>query len=272
MYEMKFDWDDLRLFISVAQHGGLAAAAAVTGKSAPTLGRRMLVLERHLGTDLFIRHARGYELTEQGEAFLAKALEVEQRLAPLLAPRQDAPVVKVSAGVWVTHLLCQNVGEIAKKGDVHLRFIAADDVLDIARREAVIGVRNKRPQGTGLAGRRIGHVRFAIYARDKSIPTWARVEGRTPSALWARGAIGDAPCIEVTHPRNALDLTVSGATRCVLPMFVGDATPGLLRVSDEIEELTHEQWLVSHHEERFTPEVRRTLDAIANVLKRATRV
>ncbi|MBL4811132.1 MAG: LysR family transcriptional regulator, partial [Rhodobacteraceae bacterium] len=39
MNEMKFDWDDLRLFLAVAREGGLAAAAASTGKSAPTLGR-----------------------------------------------------------------------------------------------------------------------------------------------------------------------------------------------------------------------------------------
>jgi DNA-binding transcriptional LysR family regulator len=46
MNETSFDWDDLRLFLAVAREGGLAAAAAITEKSAPTLGRRMLGLEQ----------------------------------------------------------------------------------------------------------------------------------------------------------------------------------------------------------------------------------
>ncbi len=49
MNEREFNWDDLRLFLAVARHEGLAPAAAEIGKSAPTLGRRMLALERQLG-------------------------------------------------------------------------------------------------------------------------------------------------------------------------------------------------------------------------------
>ncbi len=66
MNETNFDWDDLRLFLAVAREGGLAAASASTGKSPPTLGRRMLALERRLGLELFERLPRGYALTDQG--------------------------------------------------------------------------------------------------------------------------------------------------------------------------------------------------------------
>ena len=55
MNETKFDWDDLRLFLAVAREGGLAAAAEKSGKSAPTLGRRMLALEQRIGQELFKR-------------------------------------------------------------------------------------------------------------------------------------------------------------------------------------------------------------------------
>lgn len=53
MNEMNFDWSDLRIFLAVARHGSLAAAAKVTGLSAATLGRHITGLERVLGEELF---------------------------------------------------------------------------------------------------------------------------------------------------------------------------------------------------------------------------
>ncbi|WP_051337366.1 helix-turn-helix domain-containing protein [Leisingera daeponensis] len=103
MNETKLDWDDLRLFLAVAREGGLAAAAASTGKSPPTLGRRMLALERRLGHDLFRRLARGYELTKDGRALVGTAEALESRILSLTTKAASSvPTVKISAGTWVT--------------------------------------------------------------------------------------------------------------------------------------------------------------------------
>jgi len=271
MNETNFDWDDLRLFLAVAREGGLAAAAASTGKSAPTLGRRMLNLERRLGSDLFQRMARGYALTEDGQHLLAKAARLESLVLPITAidPEQAIPVVKVSAGSWVTHLLCANVSEIIGSDRIRLRFIASDDVADIGRREALIGIRNHRPEGSGLAGRRITRVRFAVYARNRKVNTWARVIATTPSAKWVREEARTADAIEVTSPRNALDLALAGTARVVLPTFIGSQFDTLKQVSPLIGDLEHEQWLVTHHEDRFVPQVRKVIDRIYLILKQA---
>lgn len=270
MDEMNLDWDDLRLFLAVARGGGLAAASAETGKSPPTLGRRMLTLEKKLGQELFLRLPRGYDLTGQGRALLDRLGEVEDRISPLaqLAGKPHRTPVKISAGTWMTRVLCRNIADISEDG-VTLRFIAADHVLNITRREAVIGIRNHRPEQTGLACRRVGSVSFATYATDESVTSWARVMSRTPSALWLAQTIGDDASIEVTNARNALDLALAGGSRVVLPTLIGDLHhPVLKRVSPEIEALRHDQWIVSHEEERFSPPVRRTIDRIYAVLSR----
>ena len=266
---MKSDWDDLRLFLAVARKGGLAAAALETGKSAPTLGRRMLALERCTGRELFRRMPRGYELTDDGKALLSDAAALESRVMPLLASDADrlAPIVKISAGHWMTYLLCQNVGELVGGRKVRLRFIAADDVSDIGRREALIGIRNRRPEAPGLAGRKIGRIRFAVYAVDGSIDVWARVIGNTPSALWVGERAQDGASIEVTSPRNALDLALAGKARAVLPVFMGHRLDPLKQLSKTIGELEHEQWLVTHHEDRFMSEVREVIDRVFQVLR-----
>ncbi|MDP5218101.1 LysR family transcriptional regulator [Ruegeria sp. 2205SS24-7] len=267
MNETNLDWDDLRLFLAVARGGGLAAASGATGKSAPTLGRRMVALEKRLGAELFLRLPRGYALTEEGTALLAKLSEVESRIAPLMPePEARKPLVKLSAGTWMTHLLCRKAQAIAG-GDVAIRFISADHVLDIRRRDAVIGIRNHRPDQIGLACRRVGRVAFAAYATDPQVTPWVRVMGQTPSARWVAQASAGQPVIEVTGPRNALDLARAGVARAVLPCFIGDDSNGLIRVSDPIEALAHDQWLVTHDDERFAPEVRTVIRRVEALLR-----
>lgn len=262
------NWDDLRLFLAVARGGGLARAAEETGKSAATLGRRMLGLERRLGQDLFRRLPRSYELTEDGARLLAQLATLEAQLQPVLQPQETRPLVKISAGIWVTRLLCQNIPAIRGRADVRLRFIAADEVLDIGRREAVIGVRNRRPDGVGLAGRRVTRVQFAAFAAGADVKPWVHVLGETPSAVWVRNHTLPNTLLEVTSPRNALDLAVAGEARVVLPTFVGKRVDKLQQVSDNIDALEHDQWLVTHHEDRFRPEVRQIIDRTYKLLRR----
>lgn len=272
MDETNFNWDDLRLFLAVARAGGLAGAAAVTSKSPPTLGRRMLALERQLGQELFERQARGYVLTDRGHDLLNKVAGLADQISPIetMAALDKPPMVKVSAGTWVSQYLCQNFDAIAGTDSVSLRFIAAEHVLDIAHREAVIGIRNHRPEQLGLAGRRIGRIQFATYAISDTIQTWIRVSGSTPSARWVEANVHRGPSIEVTSARNALDLLLVGAGVAVLPTFIGDACKTLFQIAPPIDELEHDQWLVTHNEDRFLPAVRRTIDRVYAMLQQAT--
>lgn len=269
MDETKFDWDDLRLFLAVARAGGLATAAGITGKSAPTLGRRMLTLERRLGAELFHRMPRGYTLTEAGTHLLEQAITLEDRIQPILDidPAQSAPIVKISAGSWVTQLLCENAPKLIGTDAVRLRFIAADEVLDIGRREALIGIRNHRPDGPGLAVRRVTKVQFAVYAVDSTVQTWARTIGSTPSAKWVAEQARSGPSIEVNSPRAGLDLALCGAARVVLPTFIGLQQTTLKQVSDDISDLEHDQWIVTHHEDRFLPQVRKVISRTYAILR-----
>ncbi len=274
MDETQFDWDDLRLFMAVAKHGGLAGASEESGKSAPTLGRRMLILERHLNQTLFERKNTGYDLTEQGQALMQKAMSVNNIVAPITtsAPYTEHKRVKVSAGCWTTVWLCRSLNSIAMDQPITYQFIAADEELDIPHREAVIGVRNKRVTHPSLASRRVGHVEFAVYASNAEVQPWVHVLGTTPSALWVAEHASDNAKVEVSHPRSALDLAVSGVAKAVLPRFIGDNEPGLIQVGESIPALQHDRWLVCHHDDRHLPEVRQALTFIGDALLADTTV
>lgn len=260
-------WDELAAFLAVARHGGLSAAARATDASAPTLGRRMRALERRLGRELFVRRTQGYELTDEGRRLRDGLEDVATRIDRLTRPGPDEalPLVRVTAGTWTMLALAASVERlVGEPPDLRLRLLADEDVLSIPRREAAIGFRNRRPVESGLAGRRLRRVAFAPYAVADAPARWIRVVADTPSARWVAGRGGAVAC-ETATPRLALDLALGGVGRALLPTFVGDARPPLERVGAIVEELSHEQWLVTHQDDRHLPEVRRALDRIATV-------
>ncbi|AKI02495.1 transcriptional regulator, LysR family [Hoeflea sp. IMCC20628] len=271
MNETNADWGDLRLFLAVAREGGLSPAARATGRSAATLGRRMLALERSLGRELFIRHERGYEMTAEARQLVEELSQIETRITRLTATPGEAerPLIKVSAGTWTTLVLLDNLDEITgAPADIRLRFISAESALNIARREVAIGIRNARPTDTSLAGRALSRVEFAPYAKAGAPDRWIKVMADTPSARWLDKMIGTDAVCEVNAPRNSLDLALAGKGIALLPTFIGDRQKTLRQTGGTIPELSHDRWIVTHQDDRHLPEVRSTIDRLCKVLGR----
>ncbi|WP_018391072.1 LysR family transcriptional regulator [Ancylobacter sp. FA202] len=270
MDETTFDWSDLRIFLAVARTGGLAAAAKATGQSSATLGRHIVDLERALGEELFRRLPSGYALTEAGKKRLAQAEAVEGRILDMVrdSSERDAGLpIRISAGTWMTWFLTRHIDALDAARS-NLVFSAAEERHNIGRREALIGIRNQRSSEPGLAVRRTATVTFAPYALNNGSvrDDWIACTVDTPSARWVRSHRRAHIHMEVSNPRSLLDLALAGAGQVVLPCFVGAAHERLIRTGPVIEEISHEQWLVVHGEDRNRPGVRETIDAIARLI------
>lgn len=63
----------LRAFVTVASCGSVSRAAATLGYSQPAITQQIRELERHVGTDLFVRGATPLRLSEAGLQRLAVA-------------------------------------------------------------------------------------------------------------------------------------------------------------------------------------------------------
>ncbi|QUX94631.1 LysR family transcriptional regulator [Marinomonas sp. CT5] len=273
MNEKKIDWNDLKLFLAVAREGGLSAAAQSTQRSPATLGRRMYELERNMERELFIRHDRGYELTTDGKTLLKELTQVESQIyRQTTSPNKSSrPLVKISAGTWTTLSLIKNLDLlVGSPADILLRFISAEKVLDISHREIVIGIRNQRPKEDSLVCRKLARVEFAPYATKSAPDSYIKVLADTPSARWLQNNIAsDDIAYEVNNPRNSLDLALENKGIALLPTFIGDNQTALQRVGNIVEELGHDQWLVTHHEDRYLPEVRKLIQNIGTILKQS---
>ena len=64
------DWNDLRYFLGVADHGSTLAAGRALRVSQTTVARRIAALEQAIGFPLFEKRQAGYTRTPAGEALL----------------------------------------------------------------------------------------------------------------------------------------------------------------------------------------------------------
>ena len=70
---MSADWDDLRVFLTLAREGSLTMAARSLGVSHPTVARRVRALEQRIGARLFDRLPDRFVPTSAGEELLGAA-------------------------------------------------------------------------------------------------------------------------------------------------------------------------------------------------------
>ena len=83
---MAADWDDLRVFLTLAREGNLTAAARRLDRSLQAVSRSLQGLEREAGTLLVARTTRQCRLTAAGEQFYTR---IKQVLADLAMARTE---------------------------------------------------------------------------------------------------------------------------------------------------------------------------------------
>ncbi|WP_200309212.1 LysR family transcriptional regulator [Streptomyces adelaidensis] len=80
---MRYDLDDLRLFLDIVTEGSITAGARRRHLSLPSASARVRSLEHHAGVALLVRGRRGVRPTPAGTALARHAREVLERTARL---------------------------------------------------------------------------------------------------------------------------------------------------------------------------------------------
>ncbi len=277
------NWDDLKLFHIVATEGGLAGAASLTGISAPTLGRKMLFLERTMGRTLFIRSQQGYKLAPDGVILFERVQHMRRTAAEISQWHGDAfslPIVSISSNIWLMGFIAENTSAIRGPDDAFrlcCKHFGPED--DLTYRRGMIGVFDASPQHGNFAVRKSVTVNYCAY-RSEGLTT-------TASAPWisigTEVAASDAEkwvfCNreQMIHtwtnaPALLPRLIQSGAGKGVLPAYIGDTLPGVVRDGEIIEELAHNLWITVNDDDRHTAEMRVAIDRLAALLKRNERL
>ncbi len=165
------DWDKLRIFHSVAEAGSFTHAGEALNLSQSAVSRQIGALEQSLKVPLFHRHARGLELTEQGELLYRTAHDVFGKVAmaeamlvdSLEKPRGELKVT-TTVGFGTTWLTPRVREFLDMYPDISLRLLVVDHELDLSMREADVAIRMRAPTQPDLIQRRLITVHYHIYA------------------------------------------------------------------------------------------------------------
>ncbi|WP_244038332.1 LysR family transcriptional regulator [Methylobacterium sp. E-066] len=277
------DWDEFRFVKTVAERGGLTAAAAQLGINHSTAFRRLEAIEAQLEMRLFERLRTGYVPTPAGLAMIEAAARIETDVtgfARTVAGQGQtlAGELRVTAPVNVaTGLLMPILATFCTRyPQIRLDLILAEQALNLSRRDADVAIRASRNPSETLVGRRLTGLAWAVYGRaDRAYGDLATEDWVVPGSAVAAGLF--APFIAARAPAERIKLrinTVTGLTAAVaagigigpLPCFEGDADPALRRLSGPHPEIGADLWMLTHPDLRHAGRVRAFMDHLAEAI------
>lgn len=169
-------WAELRTAYQVAKLGTVSGAAEALGYHRATVNRHIDVLEAEIGARIFIRHARGYALTEVGEDVLRVAEKTES-LIDDLAGRVQGGKAQIDGEIKLT-ILAPFAGILmpavtafrTENPQCTVVIDATEDLAKLEYGEAHIAVRaGAKPDHPDYVVRHFGNVGFNLYAHESYV-------------------------------------------------------------------------------------------------------
>lgn len=291
------DWNDLRYFLGVADHGSTLAAGRALRTSQTTVARRIAALEEAIGFPLFDRRQAGYALTPAGDALLERARSVEAA-ANSFGEAAAAQVRDIGGAVRLTTeeifsntLLGPWLRELH---DVHpeirIELDTARNIRDLGAGEADIALRSTAsPAPAGVVGRRLCVDDWTLYCSreyasrhgvpktKEDLKNHALVGGgggnleRAYSAWIHELGLDDQVAIHHGTSTGLLSAVRSGFGIAVLPCIIADDEPDLIRCLPPRKDHGRSMWLLTHDRVRHAPRVRTVIDFLYERLKARVR-
>ncbi|MEO5578198.1 MAG: LysR family transcriptional regulator [Sphingomicrobium sp.] len=293
MQNASINWNDLRYFLAVADHGSTLAAGRALRVSQTTVARRISALEEVVGLSLFDRRQAGYALTPTGAALLDRARMVEVTTsgfaeAAAAEARDVSGTVRLTTeDIFAVTLLTPMLLELHDlHPDIRIDIDAVQAIRDLGAGEADIALRaTVKTQSAGTVGRRLCRDDWTLYcsrdyaakhgiprSRDqlKQHPLIGGGGGnlwRAYSAWIQELGLEEQVAMHQGSSAGLLSSIRSGFGLAVLPCIVGDGEPDLVRCLPPRDDTDRSLWLMTHDRVRHIPRVRIVADFLYERLK-----
>ncbi len=170
------DWDRLRIFHAVANAGSFTRATDDLNMSQPAVSRQISALETDLDVTLFRRHARGLNLTEQGELLFKTTSKIVNQIHDVddqLSNCRDKPSgdlhITTTVGLG-SSWLAPRLHEFREDyPDIQLSLRLEDNEVDIGKGQADVAIRLHEPTQHGLVRLKLFTVHLHAYASKSYI-------------------------------------------------------------------------------------------------------
>lgn len=278
------EWSDVRIFLAIARTGTLGAAARALRLSHPTVGRRLRALEQATGHTLFQRTADGFIPTEEGNAVIALAeqmeegaLAIERRLA---GQEQDLQgTLRISSADWFgAYVLPPIIDDYATAyPGVDIEILTGTRLFSLAQREADIAFRIVPFDSADVVQRRLVRLAYGAYVATGSpepaygdgtgfrLITHDTSTGQFPDIAWLTECFPNAKPVLRSNNRNVQGrMCREGIGVAVLPRVVGDQMAGLRRLNLPTEPPSRDIWMGYHRDMRRLQRLRAFIETVTD--------
>ncbi len=282
--------DDLLVLLAVGRSGRFVTAAAELGINHTTISRRIAALEAAVGGRVLTKVAGGWELTDLGREALVAAETVEAAVRSLGSPggeRTLEGVVRLSAtDGFSAYLAAPSAARVQRRHPgIAVEIVAATRRASTQRTGLDLEVVVGRPQVHRAEAIELGDYCLGLYAAQDYLdahgaPTTIDDLAGYPLVYFIESilqvddldvATSFAPTmrqsVSSTNVFVHVEATRAAAGIGLLPCFMADRHPDLVRVlADEVRvQLTY--WLVTRPETLRRPEVAAVVDALRTTVR-----
>ena len=276
-----WNWDHIRYFLALAEHGTLSLAARSLDVSHTTVLRRIRAFEDQLQSQLFDHTNTGYRLTDAGKILFAEAQTMHRILTALSREisgadnQMEGEVVLTTTDTLAIYVMPKLLAKLSRKyEDLRFTLNMSNRLNDIGDRDVDIAVRTCKQPPDNLIGRKVGEIKFSAaasrsYAKKHGISSFPKnvanhrfitlneAYSSAPFYQWLDKRI--TGCVSITTVNNFLCASVlarEGMGITVLPsyMLARETTLIELKTRDEISQ--NDLWVLSHADSRDTEKVR----------------
>lgn len=265
------NWDDVRIFLSVARSGQILGAAKRLGVNHATVARRLTALENDINTKLLTRRTNGCELTHAGEEFLLSAERMEAEMLSIRSSLGDADVsisgsVRIGApdGFGVSFLAPRLATLTARYPDLKIQLVPVPRSFSLSRREADIAITVDRPDQGRLVAKKLVDYTLCLFASQSYLaehPAPQTVEDLSkhrlvgyvddlvisPSLNYAPEITRDwRPAFEISSAIGQVEAVKAGAGIGILHTFIAREHADLVPVLPE--RTIHRSYWLAYHE------------------------
>lgn len=161
----------MNAFVTVVETGSFVRAAARLGTSTSTLSRQIAELEQHLGARLLNRTTRRLSLTEGGQAYYERAVQLLADLdetealagAASAAPRGTLRLT-CSHALGVQRIAPAIAGFAVRYPEVRFEVSVSDRIVDLVEEGFDLAIRIGQVGSDQLVARRLGAMRLLVCA------------------------------------------------------------------------------------------------------------
>ena len=289
------DQRGLREFMAVVEHGSFTAAADALHVSTSFVSREVKRLEERLNTRLLHRTTRSLQLTDMGETYHARGLEISNMLDALesdMADLQDRPKGNIritAAGLYAEHYVAPALAEFTKKyPEVSIELNTSMSVVDIVGDGFDIAVRMAALEDSSLIARKVAPRRVMVCAS----PGYLNLHGqpKSPDDLRKHNCLSFPEMSwRFQHADEIQTIKVEGTWSCDNGRALVEAATrgmGLIRMTDyymvdelkrgelipvleEFEVQDAATWIVFPTRDQMPTRIRILIDFLAERLKQA---